>query len=424
MESTKKPSAWASTTHAENTQENGLTLCVDWVTASFRTALDMQQIMQYFGVVQLENMEEIPGARYGFAGYDYTYRLGSIDLMHKSDSEEWLINMSGQGCREYELLSGYDFELFFALMVNFYPTYTRLDLAIDDFKNIFNVQTMRNAVRNGQVVSRLKEYGSHVRGLIARPDKLTMDNFYLGSKSSRYFINVYDKKLERQNKDLKVVHDTWTRTEVRFKNEYAVQMVDNILKSPETIGDNLFAFLNQNVAILKPTVAATTKNRARDAQNVDKQVRWWRQFLNTTKKLKLTVYKPDLPLLASKTWLLDKVSTTLTLFKMYYTEQEFRVFLHELSKVGFEKMDKRHLKRLEQQIMLDDAIQANRPQDAKWFETVHDPSARKVALFSLVPEAKRTAKEKEEYKEMLLGHYWNKVAEQQKRAHDNDEIGQ
>lgn len=398
--------AWDSTTHAENTVENAPTLLVDWVTASFRARFDFEQIFLYFGVHQLENLEVIQGARYGFAGYHITYRLGTIELMHNENEEKYLINMSGQACREYELLSGHDFVHFFSLMSHLYPVYTRLDIAVDIYNNIFNTSIFRNAVYNEQCLTRLKKWGIRQEGNIVTGNKvLTMDSFYLGGKNSRYFINVYDKKLERADKGLDVSALTWTRLEVRFKDEYAEQMVKGILLNSDDFGNEIFEFLNDKVVFLKLKVAKNSSNRSRDAKNIKNHAEWWRSFLNTTKKLHLTVYKPDLPLLHSKAWLLDKVSTTLSLFSKYYSPEDYEKLLLDLRLLGDEKMTKKHLKRLEHQVMLDNEIAAGLA-DIDWLKNTVTPLENKIYDLS-------TNKQKQKYKEKLDDIYWDQVKEQQ-----------
>lgn len=406
--------AWASTTHAGNTDKNAQTLLVDWVTCSFKSAFDLQKLFNFFGISQLENLEEIPGARYGFAGYHVTYKLGTIEIMYDENQERYLLNMSGQACREYELLSGHDFVHLFALLNLMFPTYTRLDIAIDIYNDLFNTNIFRRAVYNKQCVTKLKEWGNSTRGLIATgSDDITMDSFYLGGKSSRYFINVYDKKLERAAKHLAVDVDTWTRFEIRFKSEYAQQMVENILRNSDDFGKEIYEFLNDKIVFLKFSVLEEEKdtNRSRLASDLKNHARWWRSFLKTSKKLHLTVYKPDLPLLSSKAWLLDKVSTSLALFHEYYGEKGFEDLLRDLIVVGNDKMSKKHLKRLEHQLLLDAEIQQG-IRDIIWERNTLKPLQNKIFDLS-------TKQSKEKYKEKLQDIYWETVKEQEKNSLQN-----
>jgi phage replication initiation protein len=409
MSDEKMPSAWASTTHAENTSENAQTLLVDWVTCSFKSAFDLQNLFHFIGISQLENMEIIYGSRYGFAGYNVTYKLGTIEIMYDENEQRYLLNMSGQACREYELLSGHDFVHLFALLNLMYPTYTRLDIAIDIYNDLFNTNIFRRAVHNKQCVTKLKEWGNNTRGLIATGNEdITMDSFYLGGKSSRYFINVYDKKLERASKGLAVDVQTWTRFEIRFKSEYAQQMVENILRNSDEFGEEIYQFLNDKIVFLKLSSLEKDSNRSRLASDLKNHARWWRAFLKTSKKLHLTVYKPDLPLLSSKAWLLDKVSTSLALFNHYYGSQGFEDLLRDLIVVGNDKLSNKHLKRLEHQLLLDSEMEKG-IRDLVWERNTLKPLENKIVDLS-------TKKAKEKYKYKILEVFWEQVGEQQKKS--------
>ena len=379
-------SAWDSTTHAENTCKNSAILCVDWVTASFRFADDLQKFFNFIGINQLEELERIDGARYGFAGYYETYKLGNIEIMKHIDPEKYLINMSGQGCREYEALSGYDFELFFALMTNVYAQYTRVDIALDDYKNIFSTKIFRDSVLNGQAVTRLTKYGIRQEGLIHQPGILTMDSFYLGGKNSRYYINVYDKKMERKDKGFEVLSDTWTRLEVRFTSEYADQIVIGILNNERDLGETLASFLNEKITFLKLKVAKETDNKSRSAKDLENHARWWRDLLNTTSKLKLTVYHPEQSLTRSETWLFRQTSITLALLKTYYGTEKFSKVLEKLLVTGWERVEKKHIKRLMNQLEIDRAI-ASGEVSKEYIQNEALPSAIKLASYKS-PEQK------------------------------------
>lgn len=402
------PSAGASNTPAENTAENAQTIRVDWVSVSFVTDIDLQQVWNFIGIGELENMETIQGARYGFAGYTITYKLGYIELMHNPNEDRWLLNMSGQGCREFELKSCFDFVTLFALLANFYASYSRLDIAIDDYDNIFTVNQFRQAVYNEQCVTRLREWGNSERGKTKTGRRgITMDNFYLGSPNSRYFINVYDKKMEREHKGFVLEDETWVRTEVRLKDEYAEQFVRHILEDTSDIGEKIFELLNDKVVFLKPSALLLDKNKSRLAKDLNNHARWWRRFLNTTRKLPLTVYKPDMPLLASKSWLLRQVSTTLASFQVYFEDDmAYEDFIRQLTVDGMEKMDKRHLNKINQQKELDAYLQNDLIENVGWYKREVKPVEDKI-------ERMRGKKEKKKHLEQVMDVHWEQVAVQQ-----------
>ncbi|MEK5234090.1 replication initiation factor domain-containing protein, partial [Lysinibacillus sp. FSL K6-0232] len=384
---------------------------VDWVTCSFKSATNLHQVFNLIGIDNLENLETRSGSRYEFSGYDVTHKLGKIFLLHNSSENKWLLDLSGQACREFELISCFDFVTLFGILANVNASYTRLDIAIDDFQEIYNVNMIRKAVYNKQCVTRLEDWGNAERGKIkSGRDFLTMDNFYLGSPNSRYFINFYDKKLERQNKGLDVEYDTWTRTEVRLKDEYAEMFVMHILDSSDTIGEHIFSLLNSKLVFLKESVLSKDKNKSRLSKDIKNHTRWWRKFLNTTKKLPLTVYKPSMPLIHSKSWLLHQVSVTLAMFNIYLKDDDkYDEFINELVITGLDKMESKHLKRIEDQIVLDKYVKDG-DMSVEWFNTEIAPALRKQDFI------RRSAKQKREHKNNVLDVYWKQVEEQQKKS--------
>lgn len=407
----EKHSAGDSTTPAVNTEELGVSACVDWVSCSFKSRCGIEQVFNLIGISDLSTMEKIAGARYEFAGYDKTYKIGLIEVMHYTDqldgSDNWFINMSGQACRQFEIASSFDFITFFGVLANVDAVYTRLDIALDDFKNIFTVNQFRNAVYNKQCVTKLRDWGDHRRGKIASGlDDVHMNNFYLGSSTSRYFLNVYDKKLERESKKIEVIHKTWVRTEVRFKYEYADAFIVHLLQNDGEIGSHITAFLNAHIKFLKPSVIkkylAKEKgytNRSRLAEDVKNQAEWWRSFLNNTKNLHLTKYKPEKTLDDSKQWVYKQVAITLAMLKEYNPDG-FQAFIDVAVERGKNKMQKKHQRKIDNQRYLDQQIISF----GHWLE--------KEEKYNRSLEVSKKVKDKGK----LLDIYWGQAEEQEKSA--------
>lgn len=401
-----KTSAGGSNTPAENTNKNPLRVLVDWVTCSFQLDVTASEIFHLLGISELENLDTKIGARYEFAGYDITYTLGNIELMHDQEENQWLLNMSGQGCRQYEILSSMDMVTMFAMLDNLQATYTRLDIAIDDFSNIFDVNTIRKSVYNKQCVTRLSDWGTAKRGKIATGnDSLTMDNFYLGNSSSRYFLNVYDKKLERIARDKPLEKDengedvtSWTRTEIRFKYEYANLFVQHILRDDKPIGYHIKSFLNEKIQFLTKSALSKDTNKSRLAKDKENICKWWKKFLNGAGKLRLTVYRPEKTLDDSKLWLENQVSTTLGMLAIY-EPMKYIDMVDRLTLLGIEKMKKKHLQKVQDQHILD--FMQNR--QGIWIKNdnnKNEKADRKI--------------DKKKYMEKLKDSYWQQVKEQQK----------
>lgn len=321
--------AGGSNTPAQNTDQLRQSVLVDWVTASFYSEKKITEILELFCIKEMEiqdvnsitgetekrkiavQFEKIEGARYKYAGYNVTYRYSNIEIMHDEQKGKYLLNLSGQACREFEKLSSLDYEMLFGLLIGqLYATVSRIDIAIDDFKSIYKVNTIRKAVLNGQAVTKIKKYGTHQQGKI-EDGTLTMDNFYLGTLSSRYSINIYDKKLEQESKGKEVEYKSWVRTEIRLKEEYATTFARIIATSTgnDNIGKYIVEFLNQSVVFIKKRCLGGNKSRA--AKDIQNYAHWWLKFLGDVGKLKLSQKAPDKSVERTVSWFKNQIAPSL-----------------------------------------------------------------------------------------------------------------
>ena len=341
MHEIKKCDAWVTNSHAQNTQEEPLRLLVDWVTCSFYFTSTLADLKAMIGLAELDFITE-SGARY--KGYVKTHSSGAIEILESEDSK-FMLNFRGQACRLYEENSKISWVQLFAMLIEYYGAkFTRLDIAIDDFTGIYQVSTIRQAVYKGLCVTRLKEWGNNERGLIEKGyDGLLMDSFYLGGSTSRYHLNIYDKKLEREGKGKEVTEESWTRTEVRFKNEYATNFATIISKGNQSIGYYVTSFLNEKIQFLKP---GNYTNKSRSAKDLNNISRWWKRFLGNAGKLNLSLQAPDRTLDDVKEWLVDKISPSIA---MVYEDnpEEILEFLNGLILNGRQKFNTKHYSILE-----------------------------------------------------------------------------
>lgn len=343
MQEVRRGTAWDTISHAENTASEPMRLLVDWVTCSFYFASNVADLLRVIGLDNLE-IEERVGARYD--GYVHTYYYDRLEIYVSREDEHgplrYMLNFSGQACRIYEQHSRIDWRTLFALLIdNFNVTFTRLDVAIDDFKQVYQTSTIRKAVKAKLCVTRLADWGDNTEGKIADGDDyLTMDSFYLGNKrNSRYFLNIYDKKTEREQAGKEVTVESWTRTELRLKAEYATRFATVIANGNESIGYYTMSFLSAKIQFLKPG-AYTNKSRA--AQNPENISRWWRKFLGQCGKLNLSQKAPDKTLEQVKDWLKNNMCSTLAMVADD-SPHEFHEFMNEMLELGREKYKPKHI---------------------------------------------------------------------------------
>lgn len=345
MQEIRSGNAWCTISHAENTQQEGLRLLVDWVTCSFFFAGTVADLLQVLGMEELP-IDKQKGARY--KGYTETYFYDRLEI-YLSDKtgihRKVMLNFSGQGCRIYEQKSSINWISLFACLLNEYKAkFTRLDIAIDDFNQIYQTSTIRNACFKKLCVSRLEDWGNNTEGkLIDGDDYFTMDSFYIGNKrSSRYFLNVYDKKVEREQAGKEVTVQTWTRTELRLKAEYATRFAIQVAQGSESIGYYTMSFLSEKIQFLKP---GKYSNRSRSAKEKENISRWWNQFLGSCGKLNLSVKAPDRTLEQVKTWFTENMSSTLAMIADDNPAQ-FEDAVNAILHIGRNKYKDKHIQLL------------------------------------------------------------------------------
>lgn len=397
MTGLKNGSAWATNSHAENTHENGLRLLVDWVTCSFLFTSDIADLLIVL------DLEKLPFVEHDFAryeGYRTTYKYDTMEIL-ESDNK-YLINFSGQACRIFEQTSTLEWTVLFDLLIdNFGATFTRLDIAIDDFSEIYKTNTIRQATYKKLAVTRLKDWGTSQRGLIVTGnDVLTMDNFYLGNMKSRYMLNIYDKKIEREVKGNQVTVSSWTRTELRFKAEYATRFAEVISAGNESLGYYTMSFLNEKIQFLRPNI--NFSNRSRAAKNPENVSRWWKKFLGDVGKLNLSEKAPDKTLEDVVKWVDYQVAPSLAMFIKAFGKTKFNDFIDLLLEEGEERLTKKHEMMIETYLQNADDFRKklNSPETV---EKYNDMFAR--GNKENVAKRKGSEKDKQEYTSKLLDEY-------------------
>jgi phage replication initiation protein len=325
-----------SNTRPERTEKETtkpLRVLVDWLQVTFNLDMTFHEVQAYLG---LEN-QTFTYFDYGRDTFTEMMRFGNITIMRKGTSTYRLV-LTGQGCREYETLSRYSWiDLISVLKDCLGCRFTRIDIAIDDFEKAYNVDMIRQCTNDGAIVTRLSEWTDKKKGLIATGE-LTMDSFYLGSMESRISINFYDKKLERENfgnKSLHVTVDSWTRTELRCKREYADDVTNMMLLNEEQLGLIALTILNKYVRFIELT---GDSNKRREPM-----LKWWSDFIGNVGKLKFSLQAPDKTVERIMNWHVKSVAPSIaTLYQAFPNAHEFYDYIQMLVEVGKERMTDEH----------------------------------------------------------------------------------
>lgn len=303
-------------TGAQNTSTEGLRACVDWVQATFKIAQPDQLISEVLQL-KIDDFQESNGQ----FGYQKCKRLDNILIFYEGSPGMGIhLQMTGQGCRLYEALTKYEnpwvsiFDVFLKMQASF----SRLDVAVDDFDGYFDIGQIVRKIKRGELVSKFKKARSMESIEIKTGESKGMTIYY-GSAKSRIQIRMYEKNMERENAGYEIEEgvDCWNRTEVQARNERA-QSIAEIIANDGEIGDVVKGVLSY---YLRFTTKGKDSNKARW-----KTAPFWEKFLGDVEKLKLTKKAPDRTVQRIEQWLEKQVSPSLAVLMQAYDGDVGRIY--------------------------------------------------------------------------------------------------
>lgn len=253
-------------------------ILIDWFAMTYRkpgiTVFDIINSLKFKNIYEKDiKFKEFPGR------YMYRNRLsfGNIHIYYNhcnQDQDFPMLELTGQGCREFETFSSLSFDDLFELAKdtdNYHMS--RLDVAYDDHTGIFDIGMIeqdyraRNWVSNsikGRItidVSREKDENcKYIEGI----------SVMTGTKSSDMYMRIYDKSAERGYKDGR----HWVRCELVLKQDRALQFIKNI----EPIGKKFRGVIYNYFRFVTPSKSDSNKRRW-------KMRDYWVKFLEDAEKI-------------------------------------------------------------------------------------------------------------------------------------------
>lgn len=220
----------------------------DWLT--FTT-----KIHNLLGVVELLGFENVPFEQLR-GRYCYADRLcyDGINIMYNGREDMGIcVELSGQGCRNFETLGNGDYQQIFDLINENWNAdsdkrqmnISRLDVAYDDFEKILDLNYLMLAAQRGEYVSRCKD----VEVIFSNKGCSVCHGSRL---QSNVYVRIYDKKMERGRDDL----DHWVRCEMKLKDETA----RGFISLGGDIRKNYFDVLNNYLRYVVPSDNVSNKS--------------------------------------------------------------------------------------------------------------------------------------------------------------------
>lgn len=251
-------------------------ILVDWFSITLHNNMTIEQVKDFLGLGSACSWLE----RSGHYGYKQAHFCGGIWIMWDGFGDDMgvCVEMSGQGCRQFETSSCKSFAQLFEEVVADEQQYhvTRLDVAYDDIDKegggLLDIVKICKFAYSGRFISKFRKAHPEAD---CEPDQ---DGYvdrahscYFGSPKSEFRIRFYDKAKERGG-----LGYHWVRCELQLRRERALEF----LKLKVGWGERYFGVLNNYLRFIVPSKSDSNRRRAPSPV-------WWDMFLQSVQKISL-----------------------------------------------------------------------------------------------------------------------------------------
>lgn len=331
-------------TGVESTIQSGLKPCVDWLQVTFKTGQDsvkkcVEKLEKVFEILGLNEAEFLPlkNGKYGYK-QGVAFQGNPVLAVYYDGADDMGIHveMTGQGCRLFELHTSINwYELFYRLVYEYEVNITRLDVAVDDFKGYFKINTLVKKLKDDEVTSRFKK-ARHIENIVIEGGETIGHTLYFGAPSSDIQVRFYEKNVQ-MGMDI----DVWNRTEIQLRDDRAHVVAQIIADDVLPLGEIVAGLLRNYIQFR--TRKATDKNKKRWPL-----ARFWLNFLGDVQPLRIAKQMPKTSIEKKYRWIDNQVSKSF--FMIYYclNEEEKQRFIDDVLAEGASKLTKADLQVINQ----------------------------------------------------------------------------
>ena len=294
-------------------------ILVDWLT--FSSKIDTVHSMTVFlGLTDVE-FKPCSGRYY----YGKAVRFGNITIYYDGLSPDMgvCVEMSGQGCRDFETFGSGDWYSIFQRYIEKRPSVniSRLDIAYDDFDRLLDLDLLISDTFAGNYVSRNKHWNIQKGSRGA-----TVEH---GDRGGSLYIRIYDKKAERKREDL----EYWARCELQFRDKLPGNFVDALVNGSDSIETLYFQVLNNYLRYVVPSDTDSNKWRWETAKH-------WERFLQTAEKRSIFIAPGvDYNMLGLQHYVFDTAGNAIKTFIDIQGMDSFMDYLSQVKKSKNPKYD-------------------------------------------------------------------------------------
>ena len=252
----------------------------------------------------------------------------------EGEKYQFIIEISGSGCRHFEMRGGSWQELLFFLLDKVRCRFKRIDIACDDIDGYLNIDDIKDKIYRQNFTSVFR--GKKVNGKIGDEKySLALDEEYeddldernqthifdtragytctFGSRSSSILLNIYDKKAERSSKNIVSGVNSWIRFEFSLTKEKCEYFCKVLLKN--AFLNNEFGKLSKSVLYGLIDFKVNGEYKRGNFRNLYKCSTWkpYLKFLGSVEKVRVPSdqSKIEESITKSFTWIKDYWMSTL-----------------------------------------------------------------------------------------------------------------
>ncbi|MGL9728693.1 replication initiation factor domain-containing protein [Enterococcus sp. DIV0756] len=287
---------------------------------------------------------------YAFYGYLAKYVFSHIQVMISPEEDEkgTLIEMKGQGCREFESLlvaQGRSWFDFFVQCEKEKVHYKRIDLAINDKIGILSIPYLIEKCERRELTSKFRSFQELSSGKLENESEQLFigRTLYIGSLKSDIYFCFYQKNIEQMIKKGVSLEEAEikNRYELRLKNDRAYHAIQDLLIY-RNCEQTIFNIIHAYIVFLE---VGKTKKKANWEMDP-----MWAQFMGENReKLKLTTAPKPVELSQTMAWLRKQVAPTLKMLLLIDRENNTNKINELLNETN---LSKKHEKMIEQHTLM------------------------------------------------------------------------
>lgn len=329
--------------------ETELDLNIDYVRIRFPTH-DVDWVLQNFLYL---NKDYMLFDDWGFYGYEAHYTFSNIQVMIAPTNDKLgvLLELKGQGCREFEgilLAHNQTWFDFFRKCYEAKAIFKRIDLAVNDRVGMLNIPELIVKCQHNECVSVMRRFQGLNSGAMT-DDGINGEGatLYIGSMKSDIYFCVYEKAAEQIFRYGEEFADTSikNRFEIRLKNDRATVAIEDLL-SYRNVERTAFGIITRYVRFVDPGKGEERSNWPTNQT--------WAAFCGKGRPpLRLTLKPEPFDLRKTRGWIKKQVAPML---KVLLKIDGYEGNNQTMTMIKSAELQQKHLKLLEQHTVTKDDV--------------------------------------------------------------------